>query len=57
MAELGEDERDEMIPTVEGLAIPVAGEPLDDGAEPPAVEGFQQLPEDGRGEAHVPSVF
>ena len=56
-AELGEDERDEVLPAAEALVIGVGVVARDGGGEFPPVEGFKQLGEDGRRVAHAPILF
>ena len=54
VAQLGEDQRHQMIPAEERLVIGVPVVPRHDRPEPPPVDGFQEFGENGRSEAHVP---
>jgi hypothetical protein len=56
-AELGVNQRDQMVPAAKRLVIGVAVAPLDDGGELASVDGFKKLAEDGRRKAHAPFLF
>ncbi len=55
--ELGVDQHHQVLPAAERFVIGVGVSALDDRLEPPPVEGFDKLAENGRSKAHAPLSF
>jgi hypothetical protein len=54
VAELGVDQRQQMVPAEERLVVSVAVASRDDRVETPPVERFDECRKNGRGIAHAP---
>jgi hypothetical protein len=56
-AQLGVNQRHQMVPATKRLVVGVAIAALDNGGELATVDGFKKLAEDGRRKAHAPFLF
>ena len=55
--QLGVDQHHQVLPAAERLVVSVGVPALDDRLEPPAIDGLDELAENGRRKAHAPLLF